>query len=104
MKIEGPATKQKVDLLQAHVAKSHLIPGVALCIGAVAYYFFFLEVETEGGSHRVNAIALAVYELMGLVYGTILFGVIGGGLLSYGIYNWLRIKDFAKQIPQEQEA
>lgn len=103
MKIEGPATRQKVDLLKENALRVFLMPGFGFSVAAIAYYFFFLNLEQEGGSYRVNALALAVYELLGLTYGTLLFGLLGGFLLCYGIYKWLRIKDFAAQIPREQE-
>jgi hypothetical protein len=82
-------TKQKIDAERLAAWK---LVGYSALMFALAgiYYWIFSDLEESGGSIRLNAIVVAIYEMMGLTGGTWFFIAIGALILPFAVRKLMK--------------
>lgn len=66
--------------------------GLVLIAGGIGLYLYFGKLEEEGGSVRMPAIAIMIYEFLGRTGLLVILGLLGGFMTWCGISE-LRNRD-----------
>ena len=86
------SSKPNIAIVKMEAKKSTLYPALASLLLGVGYYFYASYLDGLTESTKINAIIAIIYNSMGTMGGTAMFGGITALLLVAFLVKWMKIK------------